>query len=158
MTTNVIESKADKSLNQEANDQLSVDESKEAEDKCDVNPEEWKLVEEEYVTMDLIGLMNESILKSCGKNDVKLVGMFNEHPVLQIGKAFFVGDREETPGTDILFQVNNRTDLSSSDEEDQVTMKERTPQPKVQLKCTTRKKLVMHQAVLTKKKDSAKDS
>ena len=139
-----------------ANDDVdeSLDESSDAENGYEVDAEEWKLVDEEYISIDLIGLVKGNVLSDCDKNDVKLIGMFDEHPVLQIGKSFFVGDREEVPGTNVLFQVENRTMPESSDDEENVALSENRPRVKIDLKCTTRKKLVMRQAFLSKKKES----
>ena len=146
-----IESGVDNSNGDEIEDQISAEESSDEEDKVDMN--EWKLVEEDFVSLDLIGLITKDTLQNCDKSKLKLIGINDEHPVLQIGKFWFVGDREEVPGTNVLFQIDDDADQSSSEEESfpNAPTKENNCNTKLSFKCTTRKKLLMHQAFLQNK-------
>ena len=137
-------------------DHISADESSDVENEVDLS--EWKLVDEEYVCLDLIGLIKNTCLKECSKNDVKLVGMFDKEPVLQIGTSFFVGERQEVPGTNVLFQVESTSESALSDEEEDLSSSEKLPPVKLNLNCSTRKKLVMHQAFLSKKKETKENT
>ena len=141
---------------EDMNEQNSEEEwsgAEEEEEDGEIDPEEWKLVDEEYITVDLIGLIKNNALKDCEKNEIKLIGLFDEHPMLQIGKTLFIGDREEVSGTNALFQVEKRSASEESDDDEELAATtEKAPENKVELKCTTRKKLVMRQCSLSEKK------
>ena len=55
---------------EDMNEQNSEEEwsgAEEEEEDGEIDPEEWKLVDEEYITVDLIGLIKNNALKDCEK-------------------------------------------------------------------------------------------
>ena len=152
------------SFSQVSNDNVTEIESRNSEDESnipekstDFDPAEWELVEDDFVFLDLVGLIQDEDLANCERNQLKLIGLFDEHPVLQIGKTYFVGNRKEVPGTNVMFHIEDPVDYSS-DEEANFSSSDKIVKPKLKLRCMTRKKLVMEQAFIKKKSSPTADS
>nr|CAB3251347.1 general transcription factor 3C polypeptide 6-like [Phallusia mammillata] len=117
--------------------------------------EEWELVGEEYVVIDLVGMIDKDVIKNCDKSKVKLIGMLDaEEPVLQLDNSVFIGKREDAPGTCVLFQKDEvEEDAISDDEHNHFQQQKTNSTAKTSLTyhCCTNKKLIMHQTFLTAK-------
>jgi len=116
--------------------------------------EEWELVDEEHVMLDLVGIVGHDTLKSCDASRLKLIGLLeDEQPVLQLDRFVFVGKREHPPGTCVLFECSEgeKGDSFSSTSNATATSVENETKTntKVKLACCTTKKLVMNQAFLS---------
>jgi len=150
MDSNEVPVEEAEKTNDDQNDNNSGEEWSDAEEEeSEINPDEWKLIEEEYVAIDLIGLIKSNVLEECDKNEIKLIGLFDDQPMMQIGKTFFIADREEVPGTNVVFQIEKRTDPVESDDDENSALTDKSPQHKIELNCLTRKKLVMRQCSLS---------
>lgn len=145
--------KTDQPINEDSSIEVEnrdeVNESQTCAEESDIDLDEWELVEDDYVCLDLVGLIEGDILKKCERNQIKLIGMFEEHPVLQIGKTYFVGSQKEVIGTNVFFQIQDSVDENSDEEQFLPTDMKLTP--KVKFHCMSRKKLVMEQAFIKKK-------
>ena len=122
------------------------------------NPDEWELVGEEHVLLDLVGLVNYDTLKSCDASRLKLIGLLeDEQPVLQLDRFVFVGKREHPPGTCVVFKCNQgkKDDITQTPT---TVDNKRTSNSEFELTCCTRKKLVMNQAFLSTRVQNNEDS
>ncbi|XP_018667070.2 general transcription factor 3C polypeptide 6-like [Ciona intestinalis] len=123
----------------------------------DLDPQEWELVEDEYVVLNLLGLISEEFLKTCDSSRVKVIGLLDsEEPVFQLDRFVFVGKREKASGTCVLFKVDKEEEPSTSEEEESsIFRKPEEDSENVGIKyfCCTEKTLVMNQAFLSNKND-----
>jgi len=125
----------------------------------EIDPEEWEKVGEEYVVMDLVGMVDKECLKTCDKNRIKLIGMLDaEKPVLQLDDSIYVGNREDAPGTCVLFRTEEKTEGGDSDSDEENLKheefeKNQAQKFEVQFHCCTQKKLVMNQTFLSSRQE-----
>jgi len=118
------------------------------------NPDEWEEVEEEFVVVDFLGLVNKKTFKSpLNKPKIKVLGLLgNERPILAIDGLVFVGKKGDIPGTGVIMEVLDEN-IFSSDDEDHLCIEEYDKTDHgLNFFSKTSKKMIMHQGFLSNKK------
>ncbi|XP_036025147.1 general transcription factor 3C polypeptide 6 isoform X3 [Onychomys torridus] len=103
--------------------------------------EEEEIEEEQFVLVELSGIIDSDFLSKC-ENKCKILGIDTERPILQVDSYVFTGEYEDTLGTCVIFEEGvERMDPEGTD---------RTV---LKYKCHTMKKLSMTRTLLTEKKE-----
>ncbi|XP_006982852.1 general transcription factor 3C polypeptide 6 isoform X2 [Peromyscus maniculatus bairdii] len=103
--------------------------------------EEEEIEEEQFVLVELSGIIDSDFLSKC-ENKCKILGIDTERPILQVDSYVFAGEYEDTLGTCVIFEEGvERMDPEGTD---------RTV---LKYKCHTTKKLSMTRTLLTEKKE-----
>ncbi|EHA99664.1 General transcription factor 3C polypeptide 6 [Heterocephalus glaber] len=120
---------------------MSATEEPRQEDPAKEEKEEEEEEAEQFVLVELSGIIDSDFLSKC-ENKCKILGIDTERPILQLDSYVFAGEYEDTLGTCVIFEEsvehvdpegNNKTVLK--------------------YKCHTMKKLSMTRTLLTEKKE-----
>ncbi|ERE84306.1 general transcription factor 3C polypeptide 6-like protein [Cricetulus griseus] len=103
--------------------------------------EEEEIEEEQFVLVELSGIIDSDFLSKC-ENKCKILGIDTEKPILQVDSYVFAGEYEDTLGTCVIFEEGvERVDPEGTDK------------TVLKYKCHTMKKLSMTRTLLTEKKE-----
>ncbi|XP_031203936.1 general transcription factor 3C polypeptide 6 isoform X2 [Mastomys coucha] len=107
--------------------------------------EEEEIEEEQFVLVELSGIIDSDFLSKC-ENKCKILGIDTERPILQVDSYVFAGEYEDTLGTCVIFEEGvERVDPEGNDK------------TVLKYKCHTMKKLSMTRTLLTEKKEGEED-
>ncbi len=68
---------------------------------------EWE--DETLLLVEMNGIIDRDWMKTVG-NKCKIIGMETDHPLLQLDRYTFTGEYTETLGTDIFFEIRERSE------------------------------------------------
>ena len=110
--------------------------------------DDWEVVEEQLVHVELSGGIFQDDLKSDPGIATKFVGLDTEQPVVQLGNQVFAGRFEDTIGTSVFFK---REPVTAEEAARRDPVFDREAETKVEYVCKTSKKLVLKRIFLNAK-------
>ena len=125
-----------------------------------IEEEEWTVINEQVVHVDIHGLYQDDILRHITKSGeesvaFQLTGLKSDAPILQIGKQEFAGTYSDSPDTSVFFRCSSSSSSNSSrspGEEDQVFCQSvAASRLSAELDCTTKKRLTFQRVFLKPK-------
>lgn len=136
----------------------------------------WEVVQEEYIHAKLSGFYQDELFRTTTNisepseqqqqpkqsdfynlsNNIQLVGLDTDEPILQIGKEVFAGNFEDSAETSVFFRCRQTTPRSTVDQirEDPVFSRD-LPNVQSTFECKTSKILRFKRVFLTAKESSA---
>jgi hypothetical protein len=136
----------------------------------------WEVVQEEYIHAKLSGFYQDELFRTTTNisepseqqqqpkqsdfynlsNNIQLVGLDTDEPILQIGKEVFAGKFEDSAETSVFFRCRQTTPRSTVDQirEDPVFSRD-LPNVQSTFECKTSKILRFKRVFLTAKESSA---
>ena len=138
----------------------------------------WEVVQEEYIHAKLSGFYQDELFRTTTNisepseqqqqpkqsdfynlsNNIQLVGLDTDEPILQIGKEVFAGNFEDSAETSVFFRCRQTTPRSTVDQirEDPVFSRD-LPNVQSTFECKTSKILRFKRVFLTAKESSDPD-
>ena len=138
----------------------------------------WEVVQEEYIHAKLSGFYQDELFRTTTNisepseqqqqpkqsdfynlsNNIQLVGLDTDEPILQIGKEVFAGNFEDSAETSVFFRCRQTTPRSTVDQirEDPVFSRD-LPNVQSTFECKTSKILLFKRVFLTAKESSDPD-
>nr|XP_032809996.1 general transcription factor 3C polypeptide 6 [Petromyzon marinus] len=98
--------------------------------------------EEQYVVVELSGIIDSDFLAKCN-NSFKMLGVDTDEPIMQLGGCVFAGRYEDALGTCVLFKENATSGPGDASEGTALSYQ-----------CHTAKKLLMHRMFLSERQSS----
>ncbi len=86
---------------------LLIDEYKNKAIKMSDSDSDWQ--DESLMLVEMNGIIDRDWMKTVG-NKCKIIGVETDHPLLQLDRYTFTGEYTETLGTDILFEIKERSE------------------------------------------------
>lgn len=80
----------------------------------ELNTEDWELVDEEIIHVELSGIFGEDLVKNPDLISKKFIGLDTSEPIVQLGNQVFSGKYCNTLGSSVFFQ-GERGRKSSTD-------------------------------------------
>ncbi|XP_023578103.1 general transcription factor 3C polypeptide 6 isoform X2 [Octodon degus] len=118
----------------------SAKREEDAEEEEDDDDDEEEEEAEQFVLVELSGIIDSDFLSKC-ENKCKILGIDTARPIMQLDSYVFAGEYEDTVGTCVIFEENVEHDTEGNSK------------TVLKYKCHTMKKLSMTRTLLTEKKE-----